>query len=311
MPSIRPRQTPSGVRYDVRFRVNGTQRTKTFRTHEDAKAFRRKVEGDDLAGLVTDPKGGERLFGDYADTWVLQRLVKGRPLTPATAQGYRALLRRHLGPTFGATKLRQITRARAPVACGDRGLLEGPGGQGVPAPTGDPQHCCRRRVDRPEPVHHPGRRHRARPGAPDARHGDGARARRGDRAPPALPRPPRWLRRHADRRAARPPAPRRRPAARHGVGGAPGPRASRVLAASHTPETRAGRRTVALPTFVLAALDDHLRDFVAAFRDAFVFTRSTGLPLRRQDLSPPGALPVRPWGSWACGPTTSGTTPPR
>ena len=112
MPSIRPRQTPSGVRYDVRFRVNGTQRTKTFRTHEDAKAFRRKVEGDDLAGLVTDPKGGERLFGDYADTWVLQRLVKGRPLTPATAQGYRALLRRHLGPTFGATKLRQITPER-------------------------------------------------------------------------------------------------------------------------------------------------------------------------------------------------------
>ena len=42
---------------------------------------------------------------------------------------------------------------------------------------------------------------------------------------------------------------------------------------------------MALPTFVLAALDDHLRDFVAAFRDAFVFTRSTGLPLRRQDLS--------------------------
>ena len=32
MASIRSRQTPNGVRYDVRFRVNGIQRTKTFRS---------------------------------------------------------------------------------------------------------------------------------------------------------------------------------------------------------------------------------------------------------------------------------------
>src|SRR5580704_4274126 len=112
MASIRSRQTPSGVRYDVRFRVNGIQRTRTFRKHEDAKAFRRKVEGDELAGLVNDPSGGERLFADYADAWVRQRLVKGRPLTPATVQGYRALLRRHLNPAFGLTRLRQITPER-------------------------------------------------------------------------------------------------------------------------------------------------------------------------------------------------------
>ncbi len=112
MASVRSRQTPQGTRYDVRFRVNGIQRTKTFRTHEDAKAFRRKVEGEELAGFVTDPKGGERLFGEYADAWVDHRLVKGRPPTPATAQGYRALLRRYLHPTFGATRLRQITPER-------------------------------------------------------------------------------------------------------------------------------------------------------------------------------------------------------
>jgi hypothetical protein len=33
MASLRTRQTPQGIRYDVRFRVNGVQRTKTFRTH--------------------------------------------------------------------------------------------------------------------------------------------------------------------------------------------------------------------------------------------------------------------------------------
>ncbi len=112
MASVRSRHTPQGLRYDMRYRVNGIQRTKTFRTHEDAKSFRRKVESEELAGLVTDPKGGERLFGEYADAWVGHRLVKGRPLTPATAQGCRALLRRHLHPAFGATRLRQITPER-------------------------------------------------------------------------------------------------------------------------------------------------------------------------------------------------------
>ena len=112
MATIRRRQTPSGIRYDVRFRVNGIQRTRTFRTREDANGFRRKVEGEELAGLVNDPKGGERLFGEFAEVWVCQRLVKGRPLTASTAQGYRALLRRHLNPAFGATRLRQITPER-------------------------------------------------------------------------------------------------------------------------------------------------------------------------------------------------------
>jgi integrase len=51
------------------------------------------------------------------------------------------------------------------------------------------------------------------------------------------------------------------------------------------PKSKAGRRTVALPTFVLRALEDHLRDYGAPEADSFVFTRPTGLPLRRQDLS--------------------------
>ena len=65
MATIRRRQTPSGIRYDVRFRVNGIRRTRTFRTREDANSFRWKVEGEELAGLVDDPKGGERLFGEF------------------------------------------------------------------------------------------------------------------------------------------------------------------------------------------------------------------------------------------------------
>jgi len=48
------------------------------------------------------------------------------------------------------------------------------------------------------------------------------------------------------------------------------------------PKSEAGRRTVALPAFVRAALEDHLRDYVAAAPDS---PAATGLPLRRQDLS--------------------------
>ena len=58
---------------------------------------------------MSDPKGGEELFGPYADNWIETRMVKGKPLSPATKQGYRALMRRHLRPAFGGTKLRQIT----------------------------------------------------------------------------------------------------------------------------------------------------------------------------------------------------------
>ena len=45
------------VRYDVRPRVDGTVRNKTFRLRKDANAYKRKAEGDELAGLVADPPG--------------------------------------------------------------------------------------------------------------------------------------------------------------------------------------------------------------------------------------------------------------
>jgi len=112
MANIRTRETASGPRYDVKFKFNGRHRMKTFRTFDDAKAYKKKVEGEELAGLVVDPKGGERVFETFADAWLEQRLVRGRPLTPATRQGYQAVLRRHLNPEFGGTRLRQVTPER-------------------------------------------------------------------------------------------------------------------------------------------------------------------------------------------------------
>ena len=51
------------------------------------------------------------------------------------------------------------------------------------------------------------------------------------------------------------------------------------------PKSDAGYRTVALPSLVVAELEKHLRDHVEGRPDAPVFTRPSGLPLRRADLS--------------------------
>lgn len=60
---------------------------------------------------MTDPRDGQRLFGEYATEWLRTRMVKGQPLSPATKFGYEGLLRRHLSPAFGTTMLRRITSA--------------------------------------------------------------------------------------------------------------------------------------------------------------------------------------------------------
>ncbi len=110
MASIERRVTAKGERrYDVRWHVSNTQRRQTFGRRQDAEAFKRKVEGAELAGLVVDLRAGEERFGDFAERWLDTRLVKGRHLSPATLQGYRGLLARNIMPTFKATQLRKIT----------------------------------------------------------------------------------------------------------------------------------------------------------------------------------------------------------
>jgi len=110
MANIKTRRTKAGIRYDVGWRLpDGTKRKRTFARRKDADSYVKKLGGDELAGLVVDPNAGEVSFGEYADEWIRTRLVKGRPLSPATRQGYEALLRRNLKPTLKDTPLRKIT----------------------------------------------------------------------------------------------------------------------------------------------------------------------------------------------------------
>src|SRR5699024_5086069 len=45
----------------------------------------------------------------YANAWISNRLVRGRPLKPRTAAHYRRLLDRLILPTFGTVRVREIT----------------------------------------------------------------------------------------------------------------------------------------------------------------------------------------------------------
>jgi integrase len=106
---IRVRQRVDGERFQVRYRVNGKEVSDSFRSERDAKSRKKVVEAEELNGVIPNPRGGERLLGGYAERWLETRKVKNKPLTPATLFGYEGLLRRNILPTFGETKLRQIT----------------------------------------------------------------------------------------------------------------------------------------------------------------------------------------------------------
>lgn len=111
MASIKKRLLANGEpRWDIRYREPGGRPVeRTAKTWDEARAIRREVETSEAAGTLVSRRAGELTLSDYAGGWIDTRLVKGRPLSPATRQGYRALLRRNIDPTLGAVPLRKIT----------------------------------------------------------------------------------------------------------------------------------------------------------------------------------------------------------
>jgi integrase len=112
MAYLETRTLPTGEeRFDVRSRVGEKQQKRSFKHESLARSFKRKVEADELRGLVIDRRGGDERFGAYAEAWLRSRLVKGQPLSPMTLQGYQGLVRRHILPTFEHERLRAIEPA--------------------------------------------------------------------------------------------------------------------------------------------------------------------------------------------------------
>jgi integrase len=102
------RKRESG-RYQTRYRApDGTLRSAphTFTRKSEAVRWLALKEAEIKRGDWIDPDRGSVLFGDYAEQWLQDRVLKVR-----TLDLYRALLRNHLLPTFGAVSMADIDEA--------------------------------------------------------------------------------------------------------------------------------------------------------------------------------------------------------
>jgi integrase len=101
----RVRRLPSG-RYQARYPgPDGLDRPapETFASKADADVWLTLKEAEIRRDDWHDPDAGKILFGDYADTWINDHVLK-----PRTEELYRGLLKNHLKPTFGNVDLGDI-----------------------------------------------------------------------------------------------------------------------------------------------------------------------------------------------------------
>jgi integrase len=97
------RRAPSG-NWRAAYRTpEGRERTRTFRTKREARAFLAQVEGDKTRGLYVDPAGAQLRFRELADRWWAAREVE---LTTAAAN--RSRLDKHVLPMWGEWPIGRI-----------------------------------------------------------------------------------------------------------------------------------------------------------------------------------------------------------
>ncbi len=109
MATIVKRTTEAGdSRYDVRYRdPAGTQRRQTFRRRKDADRFLATTEADKVRGTWIDPTHGRITFAEWWERW-WPTTVDLRPSSRARDESY---ARNHLKPIFGPIPLAEINHA--------------------------------------------------------------------------------------------------------------------------------------------------------------------------------------------------------
>lgn len=106
MASISKRPGKRGTTYKVSWRLpSGQQRTKTFKTYDEAKAHKVEVEGLERRGVSVDPQRGAVKLSAWSEDFMATRQLK-----PKSEASYRSLLRSRILPTFGDVALSSITR---------------------------------------------------------------------------------------------------------------------------------------------------------------------------------------------------------
>jgi len=113
MASIHKRMTKSdGPRWDVFYRNGaGRQRTKTFKRHKDARAWKVEHEKEKQDGTYRDvrPAPMEEVFDSWLEDELEVRLATGDRMKPSTANTYRSIVRAHLRPAFSEYPSDQLT----------------------------------------------------------------------------------------------------------------------------------------------------------------------------------------------------------
>jgi len=121
-----PRKKTSGKAghaWQVRYRdPDRVEKSRTFRTRDEADRFARRVEVSKDEGSYIDPALGKTLFLDWAEDWLASTTPA---LKPKTVSGYRSLLKNHIVPAFGSVplaKIRPVDVRRFVAELSDRGM---------------------------------------------------------------------------------------------------------------------------------------------------------------------------------------------
>ena len=108
MASIEKRTRNGQVRWYMRYRdPAGAQRTKTFDRKVDAERFLATVESAKLTGAYIDPAASRLTVGIWAKRW----LDGQTHLKPSTRERYAGILREHIDPRWGTTRLADISHS--------------------------------------------------------------------------------------------------------------------------------------------------------------------------------------------------------
>jgi integrase len=121
----RPRKRRDGTGYNVwraRTRVGGRQVSRTFRRKVDAEGWLVQLEADKGTGTAADPRKGRTRYGRWLDEW---EAARARTLRPSTLVRDETYLRVHVRRRWDEVPLGMIARAEVIAwvgALSDQGL---------------------------------------------------------------------------------------------------------------------------------------------------------------------------------------------
>lgn len=108
MASVERRTRNGKVRWYARYRdPSGQQRVKVFDRKVDAERYLTTVESSKLTGSYIDPSAGKVTVGTWADRW----LDGQTHLKPSTRERYAGILREHITPRWGTTRLADVSHS--------------------------------------------------------------------------------------------------------------------------------------------------------------------------------------------------------